>query len=155
MMDQLLWIMGFIPKWTWFLCFVLSILVLILSRLLKKISFFALHSQAIYISASLALVISSWFLGYKTNDEYYQEQIKQTKEKIEVLEQKNLQLTQDLETKSVEKVRIIKEKGKTLTQYIEKEVFVDKEVIKYVETCPVLPSFIVETHNKAVAFGDK
>lgn len=154
-MDQLLWIMGFIPKWTWFLCFVLSILVLILSRFLKKISFFALHSQAIYISASLALLISSWFLGYKTNDEYYQEQIKQTKEKIEVLEQKNLQLTQDLETKSVEKVRVIKEKGKTLTQYIEKEVFVDKEVIKYVETCPVLPSSIIETHNKAVAFGDK
>lgn len=154
-MDQLLWVMGFIPKWTWFLCFVLSLLVLTLASFLKKISFFALHSQAIYISASLTLLISSWFLGYKTSDEYYQDQIKQTKEKIEVLEQKNLQLTQDLETRSIEKVRIIKEKGKTLTQYIEKEVFVDKEVVKYVQVCPALPSTIIDAHNKAATLGEQ
>jgi hypothetical protein len=154
-MDQLLWVVGFIPKWAWFLCFVLSILVLTLAIFLKKFSVFALHSQSIYISASLMLVVSSWFLGYKTNDEYYQDQIKQTKEKIEVLEQKNQQLLQDLETKSVEKVRIIKEKGKTLTQYIEKEVFVDKEVVKYVQTCPILPNTIIDAHNKAVTLGEQ
>jgi hypothetical protein len=101
------------------------------------------------------LVISSWFLGYKTNDEYYQEQIKQTKEKIEVLEQKNLQLTQEAETKSIEKVRIIKEKGKDLIQYIEKEVFVDKEVIKYIEACSVLPNGLIDAHNKAVTLGEQ
>lgn len=152
-MDQLLWVMGFIPKWAWFLCFVFSILVLTLTIFLKKISFFALHNQAIYTASFLVLVLSSWFLGYKTNDEYYQDQIKQTKEKIEVLEQKNQELLQDLENKSIEKVRIIKEKGNTLTQYIEKEVFVDKEVVKYVEVCPVLPNTIIDAHNKAVTLG--
>jgi len=154
-MDQLLWIMGFVPKWTWFLCFVFSILALTLSRFLKRFSIFALHSQAIYVSACLGLIISSWFLGYKTNDEHYQDQIRQTKEKIEILEQKNHQLVQDLENKSVEKIRVIREKGKTLIEYIEKEVLVDKEVVKYIEVCPVLPTSIIDAHNKAVTLGEK
>ena len=48
----------------------------------------------------------------------------------------------------VEKTKVIREKGKTQIQYVDRVVTQDKEVIKFIENCPI-PRVIIEEHNKA------
>lgn len=153
-MEQLLWIMGFIPKWAWFLCFGLSIVTLAISKTLKNISFLALHSTALYVVSFVVLVVSSWFLGYKTSGEHYEKQIQETKKSIEVLEAQNKELQISLDRSQKDRVVVLKEKAKSVIEYVEKEVFVNKEVVKYIETCPALPTQIIEAHNRAVSIGE-
>lgn len=148
-MDGLLWVLGFIPKWAWFVCFVLSFFTLAFSKFLKRFQFFVLHSWAIYVSSLVLLLISTWFLGFQTNEEKWKKEIQKTQAAIEVLETKNLELSKNLENSSQQKTVVIKEKGKRVVEYIEKEVFKDKEVVRYIETCPSLPQQVIEAHNKA------
>lgn len=149
-MESLLWILGFIPKWAWFVCFVLSFLTLAFSKFLKKFQFFVLHSWAIYVFSLVLLLISTWFLGFQTNEEKWKREIQKTQDAIKVLENKNLELSKELENSSQQKTVVIKEKGRKVIEYLEKEVFRDKEVVRYVETCSNLPPQIIELHNKAI-----
>lgn len=149
-MESLLWVLGFIPKWAWFVCFVFSFLTLVFSKFLNKFQFFVLHSWAIYVSSLVLLLISTWFLGFQTNEEKWRSEIQKTQAAIEVLENKNTELTKELENSSQQKTVVIKEKGQKVVEYLEKEVFKDKEVVRYVETCSNLPPQIIELHNRAV-----
>lgn len=149
-MESLLWILGFIPKWAWFVCFVLSFLTLAFSKFLKRFQFFVLHSWAIYVFSLVLLLISTWFLGFQTNEEKWKREIQKTQDAIKVLENKNLELSKELENSSQQKTVVIKEKGRKVIEYLEKEVFRDKEVVRYVETCSNLPPQIIGLHNKAI-----
>lgn len=149
-MESLLWILGFIPKWAWFVCFAFSFLTLAFSKFLKRFQFFVLHSWAIYVFSLVLLLTSTWFLGFQTNEEKWKREIQKTQAAIEVLESKNLELSKELENSSQQKTVVIKEKGRKVVEYLEKEVFRDKEVVRYVETCSNLPPQIIELHNKAV-----
>lgn len=148
-MESLLWILGFIPKWAWFVCFLLSFLTLAFSKFLKRFQFFVLHSWAIYVFSLVMLLTSTWFLGFQTNEEKWKKEIEKTQAAIQILESKNTELTKELENSSQQKTIVIKEKGRKVVEYLEKEVFRDKEVVRYVETCSTLPPQIVELHNKA------
>lgn len=149
-MESLLWVLGFIPKWAWFVCFVFSFLTLAFSKFLNKFQFFVLHSWAIYLSSLILLLVSTWFLGFQTNEEKWRSEIQKTQAAIEVLETKNTELSKELEKSSQQKTVVIKEKGQKVVEYLEKEVFKDKEVVRYVETCSELPPQIIELHNRAV-----
>ena len=151
-MEQLLWILGFIPNFIWFALLVLSLLVLVLQKLLDKLLLHNLYARTISITI---LIVSAWFIGFNYNENKHQEEVKQTKQQIELLEQKNLELNTTLENKHQEKTQDIKQKTKTIVQFIEKEVFVDKEVVQYVQNCPKLPNIIIDTHNKAVELENK
>jgi energy-coupling factor transporter transmembrane protein EcfT len=148
-MEQVLWILGFLPKALWFLLLIVSFLVLLLNRFLNKIPGFYLYSIYIKTVSVIALVVSSWFIGYNYNETKWQTEIKETKQKIVTLEQKNKDLSNTLEIKSQEKIVEIQEKTRNIIKYIEKQVLQDKEVIKYVESCPKLPDAVLEAHNKA------
>ena len=69
-------------------------------------------------------------------------------EKVRVAEQRANDANTKVETKIVEKTKIIREKAKTQIQYVDRIVSQDKEVIKYVENCPV-PKVIIDELNKA------
>ena len=148
-MEQLLWILGFIPHFIWWILFALSFVVLVLSKLLNKIPGFYLYSNTIKSIAVLFIVFSVWMLGYNYNESKWQEDIKQTKQQIEVLENKNKELFVQLENALQAKDSETKEKTKETIKFIERKVFVDKEVTKYLETCSKIPILILDAHNKA------
>jgi hypothetical protein len=53
-----------------------------------------------------------------------------------------------IQEKVVEKTKVIKEKAKTQIEYVDRVVTQDKEIVKYIENCPV-PKIIIDEHNKA------
>lgn len=148
-MEQILWILGFIPNFIWWILFLASLVILTLTKLLNKIPGFYTHSKMVKIAVSIVLVFSVWILGYNYNESKWQEDIKQTKQQIQVLETKNKELSNQLENALQAKDLETKEKTKETIKFIERKVFVDKEVIKYLETCSKMPSLILDAHNKA------
>ena len=88
-------------------------------------------------------------IGYNYNESKWQDKIQETKQQIEILENKNKELSSQLESSLQNKDLETKEKTKEVIKFIERKVFVDKEVVKYLETCSKMPSLILDAHNKA------
>ena len=148
-MEQLLWILGFIPKFIWWFLFFTSFVVLTLTKVLNKLPGFYTHSNIIKIAVSILLIISVWMIGYNYNESKWQDKIQETKQQIEILDNKNKELSSQLESSLQNKDLETKEKTKEVIKFIERKVFVDKEVVKYLETCSKMPSLILDAHNKA------
>ena len=51
-------------------------------------------------------------------------------------------------TKTVKQIQVVREKGQEIITYVDKEVVKDREVVKFVENCPI-PEIIISTHNAA------
>lgn len=148
-MEYLFWMLGFIPNFIWWILFLVSLVVLTLTKFLNKIPGFYIHSKTIKLIAGIILIFSVWMTGYNYNESKWQEDIKQTKQQIQILEIKNKELSSQLENALQVKDLETKEKTKETIKFIERKVFVDKEVTKYLETCSKIPSLILEAHNKA------
>jgi hypothetical protein len=95
------------------------------------------------------LILSIWCLGAASNEEKWQERVKELEAKLLAAENKSHEENVKIEEKVVTKTKVIKEKGEDIIKYIDREVLKNNEIIKYVEICP-LPKDIIEIHNSAV-----
>ena len=124
-------------------------------------------------------VISIWFLGAASNEEKWEQRVKELQEQVSVAENKGKQVTVEVQEKIVEKTKVIKEKGEVITKFVDKiiqgpevvkEVTKDlsedqkkklegeiEELKRVIKECPV-PAVILNMHNEAAkspATGDK
>jgi hypothetical protein len=88
-------------------------------------------------------------LGAASNEEKWQERVKELEGKLAIAENKSKEENVKIEEKVVTKTKVIKEKGEDIIKFIDREVLKNNEIIKYVENCPV-PKDIIEIHNSAV-----
>lgn len=147
-MWQLTWMLSFLPDWFWTALFFSSVGAIGLSYILKP------YKLLLQIGGAVALIISIWFLGAASNEEKWQERAKELEAKVAAAEEKSNEENVKIEEKIVTKNKIIKQKGEVIIKYIDR----DKEITKFVETCP-LPKSAIEIHNSAAtmnrADGDK
>ena len=94
------------------------------------------------------MLIGVFYQGFYSSEEKWQSKIKEMEQKIAEAQAAATAANRAIEVKVVEKTKVSREKGKTQIEYIDRVVTQDKEVIKYIEMCPV-PKAIVEEHNKA------
>jgi hypothetical protein len=137
-MWQITWMLSFLPDWFWILLFFSSVGAILLSLILKP------YKLPLQIVGAATLIISTWFLGAASNEEKWQNEIKDLKEKLEISENKSKEENIKIEEKIVTKTKMIKEKGEEIIKYIDKNT----EIIKFVEQCP-LPKEAIEIHNSA------
>jgi hypothetical protein len=95
------------------------------------------------------LLLSIWCLGAASNEEKWQERVKELEAKLLAAENKSHEENVKIEEKVVTKTKVIKEKGEDIIKFIDREVLKNNEIIKYVENCPV-PKDVIEIHNSAV-----
>jgi hypothetical protein len=141
-MWQITWILSFLPDWFWMLLFFSSVGAILLSLILKP------YKLPLQIVGAATLIISTWFLGAASNEEKWQNEIKDLKEKLEIAENKSKEENIKIEEKIVTKTKMIKEKGEEIIKYIDKNT----EIIKFVEQCP-LPKEAIEIHNSAATMN--
>lgn len=127
------------------LCFLSFIVNNILLNWVPVIKQYILPVQLISI---VLLLIGSYFKGIQHTEKEWQLRILQEQQKIVELERKTVEINNELAKKIAEKSKTIYIKGETIYKYIDREVVKDKEVIKFVESCPI-PSKILELHNAA------
>lgn len=141
-MWQITWMLGLLPDWFWTLLLIVSIAAIGLSK------FIAPYKLPLRWGGLAGLLLSIWCLGAASNEEKWQERVKELEAKLLAAENKSHEENVKIEEKIVTKTKVIKQKGEEIIKYIDR----NNEIIKYVESCP-LPKDVIEIHNSAVRMG--
>jgi hypothetical protein len=166
-MDQLTWMLSFIPEWFWAAFFILGILATLASWVLKFVPFISTYRLPIQVLGIIAISSSLWFLGAAANEKKWKKEAEALKAKVAEAENKQPVINTVVVENIVEKTKVVKGKTEYITQYIDKwntkEIIKEvegperirrEEVIKYIENCPV-PKEFIELHNKAATIDAK
>ena len=89
-----------------------------------------------------------WFEGAMSNQAEWEAKVKDLEVKVAAAETKSAEANTKIVTKVIKKLELVRTRGNDVIQYVDREVVKDKEVIKFVENCPI-PQIIVNTHNAA------
>ena len=147
-MWQVQWMLGLIPEWVWTTLLVGSIVGLLSAWLLKHIPFVSQYRFPIQLASVAGLLVSIWFISANSTNAVWEAKIKDLEDKVKQAEEAANTKNVEIQEKIVTKTKVIKEKGKTQIEYVDRVVTQDKEVIKYIEQCPV-PKAIIDAHNAA------
>ena len=147
-MWQIMWMLSFLPDWFWHILTLGGAIAVLVSLVLKKIPVINQYNLPIKLTGILAVLFGIWMEGGLVNEAKWQAKVADMEAKLEVAEQQSAEVNTKIVTKVVTKTKMIKERGDDIIKYIDREVAVDKEVIKYVEMCPI-PEIIINTHNAA------
>ena len=163
-----MWILQILPFWFFHLITLLGIIGIIAGFVLGFVPIINRYKLPIQIISITVLTFGIYMEGAISNEEKWQQLVKEMEVKVEEAEIKANLANEEIETKTVEKTKIIREKGKIQIEYInrlvkgdtveivkdmsaeEKEAFLQKqkELQEALKNCPV-PKIIVEEHNKA------
>jgi putative cell wall-binding protein len=147
-MWQFQWMLGLVPDWVWTALFVGSVVGMLSAWLLKRIPFVSQYRFPIQAISVASLLVSIWFISANNTDAVWEAKIKDLEDKVKLAEEAANNKNVEIQEKIVTKTTVIKEKGKTQIEYVDRVITQDKEVIKYIEQCPV-PKVIIDAHNAA------
>ena len=143
-----MWLLNFLPDWIFHAVLLAGVLGLIASLVLSFIPFFNTYKLPVQVGSILLMVVGVWFEGAMSNQAAWEAKVKEVEAKIAVSEEKSKTENVKLVTKVVTKTEYYKERGADIVQYV------DREITKYDNTCPV-PNEVVKAHNDAAVPGDK
>lgn len=139
---SLFWILTVVPEIVIHLILAVGLVGLFVAAFISKILFVSQYKLPIQI-VSLILALTGVYLegalGYKQSVAV---EVAELKQKLAEAEAKSAQTNTEIVEKIYKDTEIIREKGKTITQYI------DREVVKYDDTC-IVPDEVINAHNMA------
>ena len=147
-MWQFQWMLGLLPEWVWTTLLVGSAIGLLASWFLKRIPFVSQYRFPIQAISFVSLLASIWFISANSTNAVWEAKIKDLEDKVKLAEEAANTKNVEIQEKIVTKTTVIKEKGKTQIEYVDRVITQDKEIIKYIEQCPV-PKAIIDAHNAA------
>lgn len=114
----------------------------------RWIPFYGKYVQLLKPIGVLLVVLGVWLRGGYDVEMAWRDKVKDIENKVAIAEEQSRTATAKVETKVVTQTKIVREKGETIVRYVDKVVTQDKEVIKFVENCPI-PTAIINTLNAA------
>lgn len=167
-MNQIIWMINFIPDIFWALVLVSGILAIVASYFLGKLAFVSQYKLPLRIGGVLALLVGIYAQGIIANEALWQARVEDLKKQVATAEEAAKSVNTELSSVIDEKRKLEANKTKEVVKYIDKwktkEILTEvagpervrvEEVIKYIENCPV-PKEMLEIHNKATQRqGDK
>ena len=140
--------MEFMPNWIFHAILLAGSLGLISSFILNFIPTFKLYHLPLQVISVLLIALGIWFEGAMSNQAEWEAKIKDLEVKVAEAEAKSAETNIKIITKTVKQLELVRTRGNDIIKYVDREVAVDKEVIKFVEHCPI-PQLIINTHNAA------
>lgn len=147
-MWQLSWMLNLIPSGLWSLLLWGSLVTFAATYFLTFIKPLAIYAHIIRPISLVVAFFSVYWLGGLDVEERWQSKVKDLESKVAVAEEQARTASAKIETKVIKQTKIVKERGDTIVQYVDRVVTQDKEVVKFVEKCPIPPS-VVNTINAA------
>lgn len=152
-----MWLLGWVPDGL--LEFIVNGILLIgivgtflsffvVNRILRWFPPLARWVNVAQVSFALTLLAGVYFKGSFQTEREWREKVAEAQERVEKAERESQQANEALAKKTKEKTVYVKEQGLVIKQYLDRVVTQDKEVIKFVEHCPI-PKKIIDTHNAA------
>ena len=143
-----MWLMNFLPDWIFHAVLVVGTLGLIASFILNFIPTFKLYHLPIQVISVLLIIVGVWFEGAMSNQAAWEARVAEMQVKVAEAEAKSAETNTKIVTKTVKQLELVRTRGDDIINYVDREVVKDREVIKFVENCPI-PQIIINTHNAA------
>jgi hypothetical protein len=137
-----MWILEWLPSWIFYACFLVGVLGLVATFVLKFIPFLKAYKFPVQIASIILIAFGTYMAGAISNNEKWEARVKELELKIASAQVESVKVNTEIVEKVVVKREYYKERGQDVIQYI------DREVVKYDERC-VIPKEFVEAHNKA------
>lgn len=151
-MWQFQWMISLIPDAVlhlvyWF--FIIAGITGILAGWLGRwIPFYGNYVKILQPVGIVLVVLGVWLKGGYDVEMAWRDKFRHLEEQLKVAEEKSNTKNVEIQERIVEKTKIVREKAKTQIEYVDRIITQDKEIIKYIEMCPV-PKVIIDEHNKA------
>ena len=114
----------------------------------KWIPFYGTYVKILQPVGIVLLVLGVWLRGGYDTEMAWRDKVSKLEEAVKISEEKANNKNVEIQERVVEKTKVIREQGKTQIEYVDRVITQDKEIIKYIEQCPV-PKIIIDEHNKA------
>ena len=151
-MNQIYWMLELIPEsillWLYYTALTAGIIMLAASWLVKWFPGISNYKSLIQLAGVVLTAGSLYLLGGYGVEIAWRDKVKDLEAKVKLAEEQSTTKNLEIQEKIVTKTKIITEKGKTQIEYVDRVITQDKEVIKYIEQCPV-PKAIIDAHNAA------
>lgn len=143
-----MWLLDFMPDWIFHAILLAGSLGLIASFILNFIPAFKLYHLPLQVISVLLIALGIWFEGAMSNQAEWEAKVKDLEVKVAEAQAQSQEENIKIVTKTVKQIEVVREKGQDIVNYVDREVVKDREVIKFVENCPI-PEIIISTHNAA------
>jgi hypothetical protein len=139
-----MWLIKFLPDWTFYAIFFIGVIGLLATYLLKFIPIpsIALYRTPIQLGSVVLVAIGTFMSGALWNEDAWKARVAELEKQVAEASVQSEKVTTKYVTKYVDRTKVIKEKGEQIVQLI------DREVVKYDNTCK-LPSEVIKLHNEA------
>lgn len=114
----------------------------VINKILMRWPGMSPYYHLLQLISAVLLIAGVYFKGSYQTEAEWRAKVKAAEEQVRIAEQHAAEATGKVETKVVQKTKYIKLRGETII----KEV--DREIVKYNNTCVIPPKFI-ELHNQA------
>ena len=148
------WILTLLPVWIIHTVLGLGVLGLLVAFFVQRIPFVKTYGYLIKIVSSILLVLGLFLQGALAYKESTALAVAKLEARLAKAEAQGAKVNTEIVEKIVKDTEVIRVKGKTITEYV------DREVIKYENKCP-LPVEVIRAHNAAATMdpskleGDK
>ena len=133
-----MWLLQFLPDWI----FTIILFMGIITYLVTKTVSFLPQAKLIQAISIILVVFGTYMVGAISNNNAWKKRVQELQVKGAEAEAKSATTNTEIVQKTVTKTQIVRERGRDIVQYV------DREVIKYDNTC-VVPKEFVTVHNKA------
>ena len=137
-----MWMLYFLPSWYTHAIPALGLAIILISMFLKVIPFIDTYYLPLRIVGLVILFFGIFFEGVMYSGKDLQEKVKELEAKVAAAEAKSAEVNTKIVEKVVTKQKVVRERGAEIIKYV------DKEIVKYNNTC-VIPSEFITIHNKA------
>jgi hypothetical protein len=141
-----MWILKWLPDFVFYLILLAGLAGLVASFVLKFVPFVSLYRVPIQWAAGILTAVGLYMTGAISDNNAWLARVADLEQQVAVAEAKSQAENVKIVTKIVTKREYYRTKGNDIVQYV------DREVAKYDNTCPV-PKEVVKAHNDAA--GDK
>ena len=137
-----MWILQWLPDWIFYLMFLVGLLGLIATYVMKFIPFVYVYRTPIQLVSVILVAFGTYMSGAISNEEVWKARVREMEAKVAAAEVQAAQENVKIVEKVVTKIQVIKERNNDIIQYV------NKELVKYDETCTI-PQPFIETVNRA------
>ena len=132
-----MWILQFLPNWIFYYILFGAGIGLLIAKFLPKY-----YKEIVGTISAISFAFGLFMVGAISNEETWQARVKEMEAKVAKAEVQSAKENIKLVEKVVTKTQVVKQRGEDIIKYV------DKEIVKYDNTC-VIPKEFIEAHNRA------
>lgn len=139
---NVLWIIAFLPHFVIPLLIVAGIVGLLAASLMSKVPLITQYNLPIKLVSLVLLVCGIYLQGALDYKAATAKSVSELQVRLAQAEARSAKTNTEIVERIVKDTRVIRQQGETIVQYV------DREVVKYDNTCEV-PSEVIRAHNAA------